>query len=838
VSALLSAESKDKTTVSELAAPKFLGLAAFLAVLGLLSKELFVRLGPDKQEKAREKLRTDLVSARKEATTGYRRWVEAMARALGASRAPRCVVADIETLDAETKGAIAGYLKASTARRSAPELWLLFESYPESTFHNAFMSDVVEMGNPCPTLLEQEILSEDERVKLAAEVGHPERAAFHTVGAICEPDPSAYIALKRRFDEYRAAHPASKEQYGTLELLYLLSLTAQDVPFSRPYLQQNLRSHDVRSEALLAALPGATLHPSELREHVRGIVNDFSIALDERHATDEGFEILPEAADLLIKNRVSYGLPDPAIGHLFWSLFWYDHLRNQAAVDPFFVRKLLTHIDNTSAPSVLIRQFSPELTTKLGEASLLAAREGIKASILKPVPDTLDFAESLLSESDSRGPRRVLRHLCWTAYTLLGDDRIMRVILQLHPQVTRADPANTVRVMDRFYAELLEGGDPSAQSRINLAKALSEDSALRGYAWVRAYWMATLLLNVPSACPCSPMAVAAATEGAPQLASLISDALSRLQAPTGERLASDVMTVSIGLWTLSTLASRPSPADAFATLTAGQPDESDALAALTKVCAEITQHGALAPDTDAAVSLLADAWVVSEDLQDAARSATLGAGYDFPLRGLVQELRVMIAACATLLQGALRRLTVESRSDLEELMTLVGAHDGRSDQAHGERSDAKEATARQMGLVELAWQHLGFDQLASLMALRRAEFIASGGTGGESTDRLGQVLRTLPAELAPKFAAFALHGSRAHDTFEKTLSSMPEELSETGWRGLAAGCIAAQVLATRSENAAQVFTTGVTLALEGRLGDALGAELDLMAIGVGHSYSS
>jgi hypothetical protein len=67
---------------------------------------------------------------------------------------------------------------------------------------------------------------------------------------------------------------------------------------------------------------------------------------------------------------------------------------------------------------------------------------------------------------------------------------------------------------------------------------------------------------------------------------------------------------------------------------------------------------------------------------------------------------------------------------------------------------------------------------------------------------------------------------------------MPQELSEPGWRGLAAGCIAARVLAGRDENAAQIFVRGVTLALEAKVGDSLASELALMAVWFGHSYPS
>src|SRR2546421_11705278 len=415
--------------------PTFAGPALLLGLLGILTQRTAASRKVDLGSAALSQLVSDIDSA-PESHRG--KFIDALASAFSTTHHPRAVVIDaFDRMDRFSQAVILRYLTTYSRPDHVFEAWVILESAPTTTF-----TDVLDTRMPADYFVQRftqvrlVLPNAEERRRLAELRGHPERQDLTTFGAISRGSDEHSPSLLEFFAEHRKGFPHQNGSYSHLEFFYLLSLTTGwggavslsesriETAFAKPQL--------VRSEILQTFLEGTNLRRSEFHEALLGMREAFQryVAI-ETHGLMRTVTVAPEVGRFLVANRGILDLPDPALGHLFWALFWHDQLRDQPT-QPFEVRKLATHVLQTRSIGQATRHLSPRTAQSLFEASLDAARECLRYCMPEHVPSLLDCAQALVEPcgATSRGARlNRLITLCWQSFAVLGDEEILRVVV-------------------------------------------------------------------------------------------------------------------------------------------------------------------------------------------------------------------------------------------------------------------------------------------------------------------------------------------------------------------------------------------------------------------------
>jgi hypothetical protein len=785
--ALTAAAAGSGVSIGLLVRPSFLVSSSLLVVAALLSQNVLAKLQVGETSAAMAEL-VDAIERRQQ-DPEYRAFIEDVARRLARLRRPRCVVVDrFEKLDATTQSVIHHYFQkyhnhAETTTGS--DLWIIFEDRETGDLRRRIIKQKqiseawVSTGYRNTRLYEQLRLEPAQRRRLAELDGLPDRHDRLTVGRIRHPELEHDERFDQFVDHYRDAHPASPDEYGPLELYYLLALTCTldgSLRLADRYLSENLHDPDgalTRSKVLKTVLRGTHLRSGEFGNRLHDMRLDFDqwIEIEEVGSSRE-LQFAPGSGEALSNRGGRLGLPNAKTVHLFWALFWHDKLQKHP-LQAFWIQKLATHALRAQVPLFPDRSLREEVTGALFRTILFAVDGCMRCCLLIPVPELLERASLLVEEfgADEQPPRRRdLIGLAWKAYCVLGNDKLLGIAIHAQsPLEGGRQPTVPSNPLERLFPLLLSiPADRRLGLQADLLAGVGQSGMrLRANARIRAAWFALALRSVLwSGFPHLSSASMAAVDELPML---LNGVIRRLDTARDHQLmAIDVTSLSLGLWSLI-------------------------LAVRMNAVAPEVLHDALERSF----------WV-AEDLYDQRVASESVGGFDFIVDMLAKELWGFVGAGVALLrsQRPLARLRFTDDGRMEGLVQQLGAHLG----IRGGRLDT-DAIEDQLDLLRITWERLGFRWLGSMVNLRRSQL---------------QILSSDADSL---------------ELLRDTVENLAQEFGVGGSIALMANLIASESIKESREISASYLNHGALAAIDARMGEELVGELCLLAIHESHSYS-
>jgi hypothetical protein len=741
--------------------------------LAFLSQEVSLPLKRSERSADEKRLLDALDKAAREHPQHWTALIERLSEELAVAKRDRAVIIDdFGRLDPLTRDTVCHYLKHRSQPADAQEVWVVFEDAGQASLSKEISLDRTggrRSRRVRMELLRQTLLDEQAMSRLASEVGRPERVDFRRVKSIVGQDSDAVEEYTKLLEGQLGAQESDGRAYGPLELAYLLAVQHRTGAwtFREQELVSDLSSKRLSAhpEVLQVLLPDATLNRSEVDDAVQRLKLDLGRMLDtERLALDE-IELVTEAADVLIESRGQYKLPAKDVVHLYWALYWYSKLVGAPDADAYRIRKLGQHLVWAARPGALEVGLGEEVERRFCEALIWTARALLAASLPDDVRTLLERAER---ETSSPEERARLRAVCWQAYAVLGDDDLLGLILRLHPGSTGVPPS--VTDPEYLFVESLRFAGSTVRSRSELSsRLLSLDREISIYGQVRGLWLALTLDTVISGYWSRFTQISG--DAADNTQALVRQALGLLDDPARPRASLAALSVSMGVWCF-------------------------ALGCLRRV-------GSLSE----AIALLDDVRAQAEHLHrflDDRRSR--GESEDFVLRAFANEIEVVTGAAALVIARG-RFDTHPSEEDFARLWDHAIAASGI------EGRDQVDGIARRMTLQALTWRTLGstnnkplgFDQLATLMTLRRVHLTI-------------------------------LVGGR-RETVDEARSALAGQLDEPGPIGLIAHSLAMRRSASE-EIRAHLWAQATALGLRSDFGRGLELELCLTAVSTAHAFHS
>lgn len=800
-----------KFSSSPLTWPYF-GLVVVAAALGEISRLVRHRLNQDSPGSPLAKIAEDIAAQANAAkpSDAYWSFVRDLALRLSGFGEFRClIVDDFTNLDNVTRHVLEAYLQ-DYANEKRDEFWILFYSTDEKRLE--FLINRPERVNHKPPgyrrthLFRLEHLTADQRRQLAVAYGSPERAVFLTIRAIARDDTAlaSLGALFRREYNERGAKNANPAEGDSLSLFYIFALNATWAgnPWMDTYnIRQGLsRQRRFRSQILKLLMPGFVWSPTAITRCLDAMLASFfpgagEISGQGRRRT---FKVLPEAAEYLDKSWPELELTAPGIVHLFWALYWSDtELHGSPPVA--LLRKVSYHLLKSTPPVELGAQLQmkkteiAEFSDELFNTTLEVLRACLKNCLLSDIADLLNYALRLAEddrEPVERRRRTRLRPLAWQAYGLLGDERLLGVILDLNPA---AEPANGSVPPESDLMDLFLGPVPrsdGAVSRLMRSEVIRPGMAkhVGAYAVMRAGWLAASMSHYLG--PTSPSLTAAANDCRRQLPAVVRASVDNLEkVAEREWQTTDILNVSLGLWALA-LASDASRAASRLGWTHNSAADATFVDALVRAC------------------------ILATDLSEQRRSADPSpATLDLVLDCLAEEVLAVVLAVALLI---LHRwpdsawTTDHARSEVIDVVRQSASALGLSEQALPSADDSLdrrliEYATRRMTLLTMLWRRLGYAQLASFMAIRQAQF---------------EALYNLPdANLA-----------------QSVIELLDSELARVDHIGLLAHFAAAEGSRFSAQLASSLLIRGSQTSMSADFSERMSAELCMITVENGHSY--
>ena len=820
--------------------PAYILLALAVAGAVLAAQGLPLFAGTKRSVEALRSLGDELRSKRD--TKEYWGLVESVADWLRKRPMPRHLIVDgYERLHPFTHNVLETYLARYAKAAQDFELWVIFENEEALQFHHHLQTAT---AREVPWAVEagayrQQLIEPDERRKLAQASNYQDGQNAETVMGIRGKIKERTDRYERYFRGYEA-RSVPVQRYDALDLLYLVSLTAEDASSlllsDRSIRERFSPKRPLRAKVLAQFLKGTALSREEFSSTLSLLQEHFSDVLEVDEAYE--FRVEPGVKRFLSKHHRDYALPDPRLGHLFWALLSHDVLQEPTA-ETFWVRKLAGHVLATQVPGTIPahQPLPQDVKDAFVEATLLAISACLRCCLLNDLPKLLRLAESLVESREpgtASGWRRRLAGLTWQAYSVLGDEEVLGIAISLRSRQARAGlrvVGDGVDPLDDLFLQSLSPPGGGGRPRQELLLAWSQaGEPTQTYGQVRAFWLAQTLGGLLDGL--EPKLQAAREVEVERLLPPIQAALERSQ-QASKRLVIDILGASIGLWALTVavveeaarLARWEHERSQAVEVTGGvSPARHDMLAAEWRARQDELFAEWQARHADRAGSLveqLNSGYVVAGELRKLRTQAAIVEGLqrlDFVLDVLATELFVVIGACAALLLRAHDGMPEDAfdrqnRTDADSLVewsldeASAGSHATRARGDDGGEDPFRQID-RQMGLLRVVWASLGLEQLSGLMGLRRAQLrLARAAMDGRGPAALA---RELPDDL-------------------------PKERRTKGFVGLLANALVAKDAEAKAERHALAIGHGVDAALDGGFGRELATELCLLAVGKSHT---
>jgi uncharacterized protein (DUF2132 family) len=381
---------------------------------------------------------------------------DALAGRMSRATSPRFVIVDgFGRIDEFSRQVIEAYFDRHTSNHSASEMWIVFES-----------DDDVVLGAMVPRrngngaygstrLYDQEMLSEEERTRLATFVNAPERAAFATVSLICRFAGGETDWIEASFREYvkRTGEP----KRNALTYFYFLALEQPDVSSGRrnralgghlffpwPWLEMisagEARESTVQVQSLaaqkktapakvVAQFFGGPLRVEDVNVFSAEIQREFSrFIVYNNERTKARFHVSREAAEWLVDHERELKLPPAPIGKLFWALALSNARPNDASWTRRAIRDLL-EVDL----GLLGEDVRAELYPQVRDLFIRLIDASVRRSRFSDVPELIEAAVNAVIEfePDKAAPLAILKEKGWEVYLISGSDAALRALLTI-----------------------------------------------------------------------------------------------------------------------------------------------------------------------------------------------------------------------------------------------------------------------------------------------------------------------------------------------------------------------------------------------------------------------
>jgi hypothetical protein len=708
------------------------------------------------------------------------------------------VVDDYSRLDRLTRDVLTTYLGDLQDRPSdhRAELWVIFDP-SDHTGEALFLKTVLRMrreanlqgfakapyGIRRTQHFELAPLTDGQRYELAHLAGRPERARYRTVKAIvAEADDTLpkYFAEKIS-TEHPRENPAT---YAALELLYLLGLATVSgggVEWVEGPLVRRLAEDKQRSTVLRQLLTGPRLSVRELTNRANGMREEFTRVVDVSMREREAYlSVSVEAGELLERSSGRFQLPDPGLGHLFWSLYRHDH-RERSLDDPFWLGKLTHHLLRAASPRDHQERFGADterLADLLFSAILDTVDDSLRLGQLRRVPELLQHATDVLAADNQRHRKRLFARVR-DAYAVLADDMLLRMLLDLK-STEEPGPAADARSPLGLFVQATSTSGRTLQSLRAFAPG-QPLAQLRTDAELRGTWLALSLQPFATTADNLLYVLPQAHLG---IASKTSDILARQSDPSPVYEVADLVNLSLGLW-----------------------------------CWALTGHGrrdmlgglALPSSTEFPAALDAAYNAAAGLRQGAGPPRDADVTLDLVREGLAEELFTVVAAAALLVRAGGSPRGRRDAGELEDLIELsLEELSIRVPRRRGGiwLDDVADALLHRMTLLQITWRALGYAQLATVLNIRRTQLAA----------------------LLPSTAAARLQP-------EGSERSLVEDRQRGDLLGLLANLATAERALPSEEEAAEVLVHGATVAIAGGISEELAVLVCLVALAHAHAYA-
>jgi len=746
--------------------PMFYVVNGAVLALGLGSQFFTTLITTRSKSKSLEKLNQRL-GTMDGTNLAYDRFVDAVAEKLQTIDFPRVIIIDhFEKLDPPTRHVIASYFEAHAGERAGLEYWIIFEYDTDGDrFSNLVLNGVGE-GYAKTKRYEQLLLTREQKIELVKLLGKSEEIAeYDVVKRICNAENPDVAKIDAFLRGYRERHPRKKTGCDDLDFLFLISLTADNVPLTQRFLLKNLpEKTGLRPEVLSLYLHDSKLRIEDFRNLISGIQSSFGNFLTvEPDGELTKIKAVREKTDVLVGMADELEL-DGGLGHLFWALFWYD--KQPRPAQGMWLRKLSRHILRAETTSVTDESTYVKVRMRLFEAVLFCVDSSIRACLFADITNLLTKAATLLRETDlprdseyERKQSRLLQR-CWMAYSLLGDEDLLGVIIDFYEGSARAG-VNYHRESSLLEKLFFESIPLSAEKRKQISPELleklygrsDEDKPIADYVRARSSWLALAAGRLVDTDVCKfisafveadsslgPVAEASASRIAAWLKTKESEpkqdaapSTAKVQAAGKEELQlTDLMALSLSLWGTA-LRFNPLLADKRA----------GADTASAKNFRE-SQRTLWTDQFSSLISMAENAALLASEVKRPGGEETsqFSAGSDYLMNGLAKELAALsLASVLTAERYASEygfALTDKQIGDFNSIIQLNNSVLEYSlpdvESAEDFRSPVLvEKIESLMKLCELIWRHFGTDRLADFMSIRRVLFSARCSEGGKKS---------------------------------------------------------------------------------------------------------
>lgn len=491
--------------------PMFIGITTSLIFLGLVSKQISIYLSTKTESKSIDNFKEQLENEQVR-KTNFDKFINKLARKLVTKEFPRFVIIDnFGRLDEITRTVILKYFQNYARHRVGSEYWVVFETEGYERLSSRLDAGSCTYAIGRSEQFRQRLLNTDEKQKLITSLGladNPED--FISVKDLCKGNEQTRQSLNELFQNYRSLNPKQGNRYGSIDFLYLISLTAYPgkTPLDERFLIDKLSVKSGLDSFLLdKLLVGTRRQKIEFKKMLASIRKDFDyrIILEDK---DDPYRLTltSEIARFLETNANSLDLPPAGLGHLFWSLFWYNKFRN-APVQAFFIRKLAYHISKIDLMGLEKDDQLRKIVRDIFEAHLFIIDGAMKICLFEIIPALIQNVVYLMDDDNYEpmdSDRKRLYERAWEAYLTLGEENILELILdifQFAPASTRLPVEAESNPLDVLYFESTIMNDVK---RATLANSYDNATfgnpnslaAISNYAKSRSGWFATTLLHM------------------------------------------------------------------------------------------------------------------------------------------------------------------------------------------------------------------------------------------------------------------------------------------------------------------------------------------------------
>ena len=329
----------------------------------------------------------------------------------------------------------------------------------------------------------------------------------------------------------------------------------------------------VRNRVLMLLLRAPQLNPTRIRDGLRKLPAEFqSLAQIEGRApvidvsteVQQALEPVSASAALTYPMRAHPRVLGAVLarqareGRHTWDAAVAESAddNRMLAADAFWTEKLATHLRNANTGTLTDAALITTVESRLAEAAMTTLSACLRTGLFTHVVPLIQVAHDHIVNGEPKsvsGRQQRLARLAWEAHAMLGDDDVLRLVLQLVPRAQRqaTSPADGEEAVVAF-ADLLSlpldmRGEVVAELRA-IAGRGGDSAVVADYACVRSIWLAMMASSSEVLFITSLDGLTIGTD----VAARCRRAFDRISAPQSASVSIvDFMTFSLGLWCLA-----------------------------------------------------------------------------------------------------------------------------------------------------------------------------------------------------------------------------------------------------------------------------------------------